>query len=156
MGLGETPGTLAVSVMSKKFFAGAIMQTKSETFEQAFSQLNAVVTEAFNRGDVETCAGFYSEDATLFLSDRPPVKGRAAIESALGEYASAGVRLVPVDPLEIRSSGNMGVCAGTYVFEVSNENGAPAEQRGKFVTVFMRQPDGSWKAVIDSLLSDAT
>ncbi len=118
--------------------------------------MNAVVTEAFNRGDVKTCAGFYSEDATLFLSDRAPVRGRSAIEGALREYASAGAKLSPVDPIDIRSSGDMGVCAGTYVFEVPNENGAPAEQRGKFVTVFLRQPDGSWKAVIDSLLSDAT
>jgi uncharacterized protein (TIGR02246 family) len=131
------------------------MQTKPKTFEQAFLQLNAVVTEAFNRGDIKTCAGFYSEDATLFLSGRPPVKGRAAIQAALEEYASGGAKLVPVEPLEIRSSGDMGVCAGTYVFEVSNENGTPVEERGKFVTVFMRQPDGSWKAVIDSLLSDA-
>jgi ketosteroid isomerase-like protein len=132
------------------------MESKPETFEQAFPKLNAVVTEAFNRGDVTTCAGFYSEDATLFLSDRPPVRGRAVIEAALGEYASSGAKLSPVDPIEIRSSGDMGVCAGTYVFEVPNENGAPVEQRGKFVTIFMRQPDGSWKAVIDSLLSDAT
>jgi len=132
------------------------MEPKPETFEQAFPRLNAAVTEAFNRGDVKTCAGFYSEDATLFLSDRPPVRGRAAIEAALGEYASAGAKLSPVEPMAIKSSGDMGVCAGTYVFEVPSENGALIEYRGKFVTVFMRQPDGSWKAVIDSLLSDTT
>jgi ketosteroid isomerase-like protein len=118
--------------------------------------LNAAVTEAFNRGDVRTCAGFYAEDATLFLSDRPPVRGRAAIEAALGEYAATGAKLSPVEPVEIKSSGDMGVCAGTYVFETPSENGKPVEQRGKFVTVFMRQPDGSWKAMIDSLLGDAT
>ena len=127
-----------------------------ETFEQAFVKLNAEVTEAFNRGAVTTCAGFYSEDATLFLSDRPPVKGQAAIEAVLQEFASAGAKLGPVEPLEIRSSGDMGVCAGTYVFEMPSEGGVSVAQRGKFVTVFMRQPDGDWKAVIDSLLDDAT
>ena len=128
------------------------MEPKPETFEQAFPKLNALVTEAFNRGDVKTCAGFYAKDAILFVSDRPPIKGRAAIEAALGEYASAGAKLVPVEPLEIKSSGDMGVCAGTYVFEIASKG---VEQRGKFVTVFMRQSDGSWKAVIDSLLGDA-
>ena len=132
------------------------MEPELETFEQAFVKLNAEVTEAFNRGAVKTCAGFYSEDATLFLSDRPPVRGRAAIETALQEIATAGAKLVPVELLEIRSSGDMGVCAGTYVFEMPSADGAPVEQRGKFVTVFMRQPDGFWKAVIDSLLGDAT
>ncbi len=57
--------------------------------------------------------------------------------------------------MEIKSSGDMGVCAGTYLFEVPGESGVPVEQRGKFVTVFARQSDGSWKAVIDSLLGDA-
>jgi ketosteroid isomerase-like protein len=132
------------------------MEPKPENFEQAFVKLNAEVTEAFNRHDVRTCAGFYSEDATLFLSDRPPVRGRDAIEATLEELAGAGAKLVPAEPLEIKSSGDMGVCAGTYVFEIPSWSGAPAEQRGKFVTVFMRQPDGSWKAVIDSLLSDTT
>lgn len=132
------------------------MEPKPETFEQAFVKLNAEVTEAFNRGAITTCAGFYSENATLFLADRPPVRGRAAIEAMLQEFASAGAKLVLVESLEIRSSGDMGVCAGTYVFEMPSAGGAPVEQRGKFVTVFMRQPDGSWKAVIDSLLGDAT
>jgi ketosteroid isomerase-like protein len=132
------------------------MKPKPETFEQAFVKLNAEVTEAFNSGDVRRCARFYSADATLLLSDRPPVRGRAAIEAALQGFASVGAKLKPVEILEIRSSGDMGVCAGTYVFEVPRAGGAPAEQRGKFVTVFMRQPDGSWNAVIDSLLGDAT
>ena len=131
------------------------MQAKPETFEQVFFQLNTVVTEAFNRGDVKTCAGFYSEDAILFVSDRTPIRGRAAIEATLGEYAGKGAKLSPVEAMEIKSSGDMGVCAGTYVFQVPNDDGAPVERRGKFVTVFMRQPDGAWKAVIDSLLSDA-
>jgi ketosteroid isomerase-like protein len=131
------------------------MEPKLETFEQAFVKLNADATDAFNRGAVKTCAGFYSEDATLFLSDRPPVRGRTAIETVLQEIANAGAKLVPVEPLEIRSSGDMGVCAGTYVFEMPRAGGAPVKQRGKFVTVFMRQTDGSWKAVIDSFIGDA-
>ncbi len=131
------------------------MQTKPETFERAFLQLNAIVTETFNRGDISTCAGFYAEDATPFLSGRPPVRGRAAIQATLEKYASAGAQLVPLAPLEIRSSGEMGVCGGTYVFKVPNENGMSVEERGKFVTVFMRQPDGSWKTVIGSPLGDA-
>ena len=135
---------------------GGPIEPKSESFEQAFLKLNADVTDAFNRADVKTCAEFYSEDATLFLSDRPPVKGRPAIEAALQEFANADAKLVPVEPLEICSSGDMGVCAGTYVFKMPSDKGTPIEQNGKFVTVFMRQPDGSWKAVIDSLLSDAT
>jgi len=34
----------------------AFMQQQPETFEQAIAKLSAIVTEAFNRGDVKTCA----------------------------------------------------------------------------------------------------
>ena len=130
------------------------MQQQPETFEQAIAKLSVIVTEAFNRGDVKTCAESYAEDATLLLADRPPIKGRDAIESFLQEYATSGANLTPVDPLEVRSSGEMGCCVGTYEFVVPAKNGTPTTERGKFVTVFMRQSDGSWKAVVDSLLRD--
>ena len=130
------------------------MQEDPETFEQAITKLSTMVTKAFNRGDVKTCVESYAEDATLFLADRPPIKGRDAIESFLQEYAMSGAKLAPVNPLEVRSSGEMGFCVGTYEFVVPSEYGNPTTERGKFVTVFMRQSDGSWKAVIDSLIRD--
>ena len=130
------------------------MQQNLETFEQAIVKLNAIVTEAFNRSDVKTCAESYAEDATLLLADRPPIKGRDAIESVLREYATSGAKLAPVDLLEVRSSDEMGCCLGTYEFTVPSKKGTQTKERGKFVTVFMRQPDGSWKAVVDSLSRD--
>ncbi len=134
---------------------GIPMEQQPESFEQVFEKLNAKVTEAFNSGDIRTCVESYSDDAILFLADRPPVKGRKAIEAALQEYVDAGAKLLPVEQLQIRSSGDIGVCAGTYVFEMPRKSGgATIKQVGKFVTVFARQSDGSWKAVIDSLLGD--
>ena len=130
------------------------MQQQPETFEQAIAKLNVIVTEAFNRGDVKTCAESYTEDATLLLADRPPIKGRDAIESFLREYATSGAKLGPVDSLEVRSSGEMGCCVSKYEFVVPSKNGSPTKDRGKFVTVFIRQSDGSWKAVVDSLIRD--
>jgi uncharacterized protein (TIGR02246 family) len=130
------------------------MRRQPESFEQEIAKLNTAVTEAFNRGDVKTCTNFYAEDATLMLVGRPPIKGRDAIESFLRDYATSGAKLAPVEPLEVKSSGQMGCCAGTYEFVVPSKDGGQTKERGKFVTVFMRQADGSWKAVVDSLISD--
>lgn len=134
---------------------GDLMPQQPETFEQAIAELNAKVTDAFNRGDVKACAESYAEDAIMFLADRPPIRGRSAIATALQEYATSGAKLAPVEPLEIRSSGDIGVCAGTYRFEFPPSGGVPKQARGKFVTVFTRQMDGSWKAAIDALIGDA-
>jgi demethylmenaquinone methyltransferase/2-methoxy-6-polyprenyl-1,4-benzoquinol methylase len=128
---------------------------QSETFPQAFSRLNAASIATFNSGDVATCARFYDEDATLFLPDRAVIKGRKDIEAYLIGFAESGIKLTPGEPVEIVSSGDIGCCAGTYRYQTPCEGGATRTGAGKFVTVFRRQPDGSWKAVIDSFFGDA-
>ena len=127
---------------------------QAETFPQAIPRLNRESIAAFNRGDAATCAGFYAEDATLLLPDRPPVKGRKAIQACLEEISASGVELVPVKPIEIISSGDMGCVAGTYLFQTPSEGGAAGTGTGKYVTVFRQQGDSSWKAVIDSFFGD--
>lgn len=129
-------------------------EMKAASFEQTVARLNRESIKAFNRGDVAACAGFYAEDAAMFLADRPPVKGRKGIEECLQAYAASGLRLMPVEPSEIVSSGDIGYCAGTYRFEAPSEGGAVVTGAGKFVTVLRRQSDGSWKAVIDSFFAD--
>ena len=81
---------------------------EQKAFEQAVIELNAAVTRAFNRGDVSTCIEGYAEDAALYVPDRPPLKGRSAIQPVLEEWMSLGFRLGPVEVLETRASGNMG------------------------------------------------
>lgn len=128
------------------------MQKRAENFEQAIRRLSASVTEAFNRGDVKSCAQYYTEDALMFLSDRSPIEGRDAIEAVLLEFSAAGMKLGPLQALQIRSSGDLGYCAGVYRFAGTGTEAAV--ETGKFITVFLRQADGSWKAALDSLMRD--
>lgn len=126
-----------------------------ETFGQTMAELNAVVRDAFNRGDVEACTALYANDAILFLPGRAPIEGRDAIEAFLGKSIAAGTKLVSVDPIRLGASGHVGYCAGTYRFDTPASDGSTVSNRGKFVTVFQRRPDGSWQAVVDSLIGDA-
>ena len=65
------------------------MSERQDDFERAIVSLSASVTEAFNRGDVKSCAASYAEDAMMFLPDRAPIKGREAIEAVLMELQLA-------------------------------------------------------------------
>jgi uncharacterized protein (TIGR02246 family) len=124
---------------------------EQKAFEQVVAELNAAITQAFNRGDVRACVEAYAEDAALYVSGRPPLKGRDKIRPMLQEWVSLGMTLGPVEVLDIRASGDMGYCAGTYEFRMPPSVDAPERKEGKFVTVFMRQADGSWKTVMDCL-----
>lgn len=129
-------------------------EDKAEMFGRAIERLNRLSIESFNRGDIAMCAGLYAEDAMMLLPDRPPIKGRKGIEDCLREYAASGLELLPVEPATMVSSGSIGCCAGTYLFRAPCERGGTVEGRGKFVTVLRRQPDGSWRAVIDCFFAD--
>ena len=127
---------------------------QAEAFQTEIYRLNHESVAAFNRGDVSTCASFYTEDATMLLPDQPLIKGRASIQDFLEGLSVLGVKLTPVEPSELLWSGDLACCAGTCEFRVSSEQGNSAARAGKFVTVFRREQDGSWKAVVDSFFTD--
>lgn len=132
------------------------MRSDPETLEQQIDKLNADSTAAFNRDDTKACAEFYAVDATLLLVDRPPIKGRGAIEAVFKGFAASGAKLVSVDPVETRSSGDLGYSAGTYQLEKTAPDGSITKEFGKFLTVFERRSGVSWKAVVESLIGDRT
>jgi len=125
------------------------------SFESAVARLNRLSVDAFNRGDIATCAALYAEDAMMLLPDRPAIQGRKAIEACLGSLSASGLKLMPVEPIKIVSNGDIGCCAGTYLFRAPSGYSGTVMRTGKFVTVLRRQLDGSWKAVIDSFFDDA-
>ena len=90
----------------------------------------------------------------MLLPDQPLIKGRASIQDFLEGLSVLGVKLTPVEPSELLWNGDLACCAGTCEFQVSPEQGNSAARAGKFVTVFRREQDGSWKAVVDSFFTD--
>lgn len=126
-----------------------------QTLEQVMPSLTAAFIEAFNRGDVEAFRKYCVADASMLMPDRPPIKGREAIEALLREYADAKTKILDVEPIEIDSSHDLGYCTGTFLMETPSEGGAAVTQTGKFVTLYRLQADGSWKVIVDSLIGDS-
>ena len=129
-------------------------QDSVDDFKRAMKRLIAQSIEAFNQGDAAACANLYVDDAIVLLPDRAPVKGRKAIQAHLDEHMKAGAKLSSIDPIEMNASADLGYCIGTYRFEMSPADVSSTDETGKFVTVLKRQADGTWKAVVDSLIRD--
>ena len=130
------------------------MPREPDTFEQAMATLRTDILDAFNRGDVKACTAFYTDDATVLLPDRQPIRGREAIEAALKEYATVGTKLASVYPIEVGFSGDLGYYVGACQLDTPADDGSTMKETGKFLSVLRLQPDGSWKAVVDSLIRD--
>ena len=50
---------------------------------------------------------------------------------------------------EVSKSADMGWTWGTYTFKAKDENGANIQRKGKYLNVWKKQIDGTWKVIAD-------
>jgi len=118
----------------------------------ALKEKAAMWDKSFNAGDVNALAdGYYSENAVIVNQFAPPSVGNVAIRKGFEDYfaQSKGVSHSAVE--DVHASGNLAAVLGSYDEKTGLKTGDySAQQKGKFVTVFERQANGSWKALWDT------
>ncbi|MCI0526762.1 MAG: SgcJ/EcaC family oxidoreductase [Nitrospira sp.] len=104
--------------------------------------------EAFNKGDVAGVVAIYADDAMLLPPNGEVIQGKQGIQ----EFWSSALQIlkdVSLNTLEIGGSGDTGYRIGKYTLKVQPEGQQPAMDSGKYVEVWKRQADGSWKLHAD-------
>jgi uncharacterized protein (TIGR02246 family) len=107
--------------------------------------------------DADKFASYYSEDASLLLPNAPMINGRDNIKAALTPMlADPNFALTFEATRAEASKGGDFVCTvGTYSMTTTDPKSKTAvTDQGKYLTVFKKQPDRSWKAVADMTSSD--
>jgi ketosteroid isomerase-like protein len=102
------------------------------------------------------CRDLYAPSAKLLPPGGAAIYGRAAIEPFWAGLLDAGLTDVHLDTTEIVPFGDMAYAVGTYRLAVRPEGAEGMVDKGKYVYIYKRQPDGSWKAIIDIFNSDGT
>ncbi len=91
--------------------------------------------QAWRTGDAKALAGLFAEDGFILQSNRPPMRGRSAIEAA---YAGQGGSPLRLRALAYSVDGNTGYIIGAYRY--GNNMG----DTGKFTLTLKRVGDGPW------------
>lgn len=122
----------------------------------AIEAANARAAEALNKGDIESWLTLYKSDAVVLPPNQPAWRGidgmRAGAQAMLNEVAISGAALNVED---VKVSGDFAVETGTYTMTMTPKKGGKAmNDRGKYIVVWERQADGSWKAIRDIFNSD--
>jgi ketosteroid isomerase-like protein len=105
--------------------------------------------ETAERG-VEAWAAWFTEDGTMYPARIDPVQGRAAIRELMSDLhdprSDRGVLRLEWQPAraEVSESGELGWTTGT-----SRAVTPDGERRGKYITIWHKQADGSWKVAAD-------
>lgn len=129
-----------------------------EADARAVRDVEAAWVKDIGAKDVEKFVAYYSDDATLLMPNAPALKGKDAIRAALKPMlADPAFSLTFQDTrAEGSKGGDLVYTTGTYTMTSSAAKNPKSvtTDKGKYLTVFRKQPDGSWKAVADMINSD--
>ena len=112
------------------------------------------VDEAFAKATAERgmegWISYFGPDAKIFPQGQPVVEGLDAVKAC---YAKNGfdpkdLRWKPLGG-ELAASGDLGYTWGTASWPGVDAKGAKVTRTGKYLTLWKKQPDGSWKVTAD-------
>jgi uncharacterized protein (TIGR02246 family) len=112
-------------------------------------QSNARFTEAFNRGDAAALAAMYDTGAVVLAPNAPVMRGRQNIEALWAGARQQGFKTLSLAVNSVEVIGNHAIELGDYTLVIQPPGQAEMTDRGKYMVVWKRQPDGSWKLYRD-------
>ena len=98
-------------------------------------------------GVADAFSTYVADDGAVFAGSELVV-GQKAVGDLFGERAGTSLSWKPVYAAAA-ASGDLGFTVGTSVRTARGPSGAAVQTFGKYLTVWKRQPDGSWRFVID-------
>jgi len=106
--------------------------------------------------DLERYMSFYADDASLFWPGAPMVTGRAAIREFMRAFLSMPAFSLSFETakVDVSGAGDLAYSCGTNKVTLVDPRGNRMKDRGKYLTVYRKQPDGTWKVVADMGNSD--
>jgi uncharacterized protein (TIGR02246 family) len=126
------------------------MATEQADAHAALRGLDEAFVRDANRKDAAALvAGFYAEDAVLLPPNAPMLTGVDAIREFWQTVLDAGVADVTLETTRVGASGDLAYGIGRYTLTAPLAGGGRAEDGGKYLVVFRRQADGTWKAIAD-------
>jgi len=123
--------------------------TEAPTQAEDIAAINAIPREyeaAYNAGDAAGAAAIFADDGVSMPPNEPAVVGKEAIQSRYQSIFDEFTVQVTMSQEEVEAVGDWAFGRATYaVMQTPKAGGDTVEDNGKNLSIFKRQPDGSWK-----------
>ncbi len=145
-----------VATMLVFALSGCAPQVDVEAEADAIRNLDAELLKAAETKDIERLVVFFADDATWFPPNASIIEGKVAFR----EFAAAILQSPDftvsheVGNVEVSHSRDLVYYTYTYTLTLNDPSGKPVTDSGKGIYLLKKQPDGSWKAVVDIWNSD--
>ena len=151
IGLGIAVVMASIAFAQAKNHATVV--SANETLAEVRSAIdkgNAQWSEGWRKGDAAMVAAIFADDGVQLAGNGKIIKGRQQImerQKAAMAGADAGVK-VTVTTTSVWLDGETAYETGKYKYEYT-EKGKAGVDEGRYVTIWKRQKDGSWKLTMD-------
>jgi uncharacterized protein (TIGR02246 family) len=122
--------------------------------EEALRDLDEQWSKAAGAKDVDKTVSFYSDDAVVMPPNGPRATTKEAIRAIWKDLLTDASISWKTKEVEAAQSGDLAFSSGTYEVTLNDPTGTPVKDRGKYLEVWKKQADGTWKCVMDMWNSD--
>jgi ketosteroid isomerase-like protein len=140
------------------FASGCGQQAPSDTRatdESTIRELDVKWASAATAKDLESTVSYYADDASLLPPNTTIQTGKPAIHAAwAGLLGSVDSIAWQPTKIEVSKSSDMAYVIGVYQIASKDAHARPVLDHGKYVEVWKKQSNGSWKTVADIFNTD--
>ncbi len=130
--------------------------TQAPDAAKAIREVEAAWVKTAATRDLDAFVKYYADDASMLTPNAPIFTGKQAIKDELKPMLSDPSFSVTFTPtrIEVSKSGDMAFTQGSYQMTFSDIRGNKFEDEGKYLRVWRKLPDGTWKAVQETMNSN--
>lgn len=151
-------GCIALVALTVACSGGAATETRDtrDADVKAVEDVEAAWSRDMASKDIDKMASYWAEDAAVMMPNEPLLNGREKAKETLKTMVADPNFALSFQPTHAEASkgGDFVYTIGTYSMTVSDKDKKPVTDKGKYLTVYKKQADGSWKAVADMINSD--
>ncbi len=124
--------------------------------KKTMADYNAASKAGMMGGDLDKPLSYFEDDGMEMPPNMAMAKGKDAIKAMWTQMSNSGMKVTALDltPMDFQASGSLAYEAGNYEIAMSSPQMGEMKDKGKYLSVWHQQPDGSWKLRADTWNSD--
>jgi ketosteroid isomerase-like protein len=128
----------------------------SGSASDALLAADAAWMKVYAAKDLDKSVGFFDSEGSMLPSNAPIATGKDALTKSIGSaFATPDYTLSwHANKVGVARSGELGYTSGTYDFSMKDASGKIISDKGKYLTVWKKGADGTWKVLLDTYNSD--
>ena len=122
---------------------------RASTLRTQIERNTAQFAESFNRGDIDAVVAMYDTGAVVLAPNAPMMRGRQNIQRLWTGAREQGFQTLTLTVQSVEQLGDHAIELGSYELVIQPSGQSATTDRGKYMVLWRRQADGSWKLYRD-------